>query len=84
MADKTCHNCGLPSYAVSTDGVTTQVRIVAESQYKRDRRISVWCCSETCALQARAQAEMGSATHKWRLNLAEFSQLEQKQSNRQK
>jgi len=68
--------CGLPSWAVSRGGVFTKLHIKAANRFGRDRRITVWCCTESCALQSRAVAQMGPASHKWPMTLAEFASWE--------
>ncbi len=82
MREGSCHNCGLPSWAISSPGETVQLRVKAESHFRRDRHISAWCCSPGCAVQARAIAEMGSATHKWPISLDQFAALEKARSDR--
>jgi hypothetical protein len=71
--NKVCHNCGLPSYAISGLGVEIRLRLKAENRYHhRDRHSKVWCCRESCAWQALAMAAMGPATHKWPVSLLDF------------
>jgi hypothetical protein len=71
--NKPCHNCGLPSWAMSGACVEIRLRLKAEGSYHhRDRHMKVWCCGEDCAWQALAIAAMGSATHKWPVTFREF------------
>jgi hypothetical protein len=69
-----CHNCGLPADCVSGSGlrvvlcVTPKVR----EKFKRDRRQTVWCHSEECAVQALAVARYGPDSHTWPITLAQF------------
>ena len=69
---KTCENCGLPSWAVSGDGVEVTIQQKPENRYQKTRRRMVWCHSEECAVQCLAVSKYGRATHKWPLSLAEF------------
>jgi len=77
-----CHNCGMPDWAISHTGVETKLHLRAHNRFARDSKRTVWCCSESCALQARAQAEMGTATHKWPMTLAEYAAHERATSQR--
>lgn len=79
---KSCHNCGMPNWAISGDGVETRLRQKPHNRFSRDTKPRVWCCSESCALQARAQAEMGSATHRWPMTLSEYAAQERTQRQR--
>jgi hypothetical protein len=69
---KTCENCGLPSWAVSGDGVEVTIQQRPENRYQKTRRRVVWCHNEECAVQCLAGSRHGRATHKWPLSLAEF------------
>jgi hypothetical protein len=69
---KTCENCGLPSWAVSGDGVQVTIQQKPENRYQKTRRRTVWCHSEECAVECLAFSKYGRATHKWPLSLAEF------------
>ena len=80
--ERNCHTCGMPSGAISSEGVRQTLRIKPKGWQKRNRSLTVWCCSESCAIQDRAVAAMGPATHKWHLSLTEFAALEQVGSNR--
>src|SRR5215467_11048091 len=75
VRQSTCHVCGLPSWACAVVGFITNVKSKAENKFRRDRTATVWCCSQSCAVQAHALSEMGTATHKWPITLAEFSAL---------
>jgi hypothetical protein len=71
--NKVCHNCGLPSHAISGAGVEIRLRLKADKPYRhRDRHTRIWCCRESCAWQALAIAAMGPATHKWQISLQDF------------
>jgi len=73
---KLCHNCGLPNWAISRQGITLRLRLKAEGSFRgRDRRLTVWCCGEDCAWQALAIAAMGPETHKWPIRFREFISL---------
>lgn len=69
---RTCHVCGVPSWTCSGEGWVTKIKSKAENRFRRDRTLTVWCCSRACAVQANAMAEMGPATHKWSTTLAEY------------
>jgi len=68
-----CHSCGLRSSACTGAGFATKIRSRAENKFRRDRKITVWCCSRGCAIQANAIADMGPASHKWPVTLAQYS-----------
>jgi hypothetical protein len=70
---RTCHVCGVPLWACFGPGFITKVKAKAENRFRRDRQVSVWCCSKRCAMQANALAELGPASHKWPISLAEFA-----------
>jgi len=72
---QTCDACGLTSWALVGPGVSLKLRIRGENRFHPDRRHTVWCCSSRCAIQSLAVAEMGSATHKWPITLAQFAAL---------
>jgi hypothetical protein len=72
--DKSYHMCGLPSWSV-TGGITTRLRVKASYGQKSDRWHTVWCCSNDCAIQSHAVAEMGPATRHWPVTLAEYAAL---------
>ena len=69
---KTCENCGLPSWAVSGDGVEVTIQQRPENRYQKTRRRVVWCHSEECAVQCLAISKYGPASHRWHVTLAEF------------
>jgi hypothetical protein len=43
-----------------------------ENNFSRERKITVWVCSDECAIQAMGIAKWGSATHKWPISLAQY------------
>jgi len=53
-------------------GLLTKLRFKAGFGEKRDRKLTVWCCSAECAIQAHAQAQLGSATCRWPVTLADY------------
>jgi len=69
MSDS-CHNCGLPADCIP--GVKVVLHVRPQGKYQRDRKQTVWCHSEECAIQALAIARYGPASHKWPITLAEF------------
>ena len=69
---ESCQMCGMASWA-KPEGVRIALRVKAGKFGHRDRQRTVWCCSESCAVQAYAVAEMGPVTHRWPISLAEFS-----------
>src|SRR5262252_1719910 len=73
VRQSTCHVCGLPSWACAVVGFITKVKSKAENKFRRDRTATVWCCSQSCAVQAHAMSEMGAATDKWPMTLAEYT-----------
>jgi hypothetical protein len=73
LPTRTCHICGMASWACSAEGFTTKITSKAANKFRRDRQVSVWCCSRSCAIQANALSEMGPATHKWPMTLAEYT-----------
>lgn len=68
---QTCHNCGLPSDCAS-NGRQVTLRLKPENGSQRERKHTVWCHSDECAIQALAIAQYGPATHKWPITLAQF------------
>lgn len=68
----TCENCGLPEYAVNGEGRRLQVTRRAENNFRRDRKVTVWCCSDDCATQTLAVAKYGNRTSTWPITLAQF------------
>lgn len=67
-----CDNCGLPSWAVSGEGVSITVEQKPENRYQRARKRTVWCHSEECPVQCLAVSKYGRASHKWPITLAQF------------
>lgn len=67
-----CYNCGLPANCCATEGVKVVLRLRPENRFKRERKQTVWCHSEECAIQSLAVARYGPATHKWPITLAQF------------
>jgi hypothetical protein len=67
-----CHNCGLPADCITGGGVKVTLDVRAQGKYQRDRKQTVWCHSEECAIQALAIALYGPEMHKWPITLAEF------------
>lgn len=48
---RACENCGLPSWAVTGDGIVIEIEDKAENKFQRTRKRSAWCHSEECAIQ---------------------------------
>jgi len=70
-----CHNCSIPQGACGNVGQTLQVG--AEKQYgdKRSRKVTVWTCSENCAVQASGISKYGPATFRWPVTLDQHRAL---------
>jgi hypothetical protein len=83
---ESCYNCGLPADCVSGDGlkVVLHVRPQPGEKFKRERKQTVWCCRDECAIQSLAIARYGPATHKWPITLAEFRAENPLRTNREK
>jgi hypothetical protein len=67
-----CYNCGLPANCCATEGVKVVLRLRPENRFKGERKQTVWCHNEECAIQSLAVARYGPATHKWPITLAQF------------
>jgi hypothetical protein len=67
-----CENCGLPPGATHDPGRTFEITKRALNAFHRDRKATVWACSDECAIQALGVAKYGSATHRWPITLAQF------------
>lgn len=67
----TCHNCGCPDGALLCDGRKLEVTVRAENAYRRDRKQTVWVCSDECGVQALFVAKYG-ATHRAPMTLQKF------------
>ena len=71
-----CESCGLPDWAV-TVGINICLYLSATKSIKSKsaKRKTVWVCSPTCALCARAVAVMGQSSRLWPMTLAEFARM---------
>ena len=71
----TCENCAIPEGACGNIGTTIQVG--AEKRYgdKRARKVTVWCCSEECAVQASGISQYGPKTSSWPVTLDQYRTL---------
>lgn len=67
-----CHNCGLPKGALKNDGREVQVEVRASNGFQRNRKISVWVCTDECGIQALGVSKWGPVTHRWPVTLAQF------------
>jgi hypothetical protein len=67
----TCYNCGLPEGTNGDKGRSIQITLKPENGYQRSRKLSVWCCSDECSVQALGLAKWGPS-HKWPVSLAKF------------
>lgn len=72
MSERVCHNCSLPSGAITTPGRLVRLTLKPENGFPRERRVTVWCHSDECALQAMAIARYGPASHRWPITMAQF------------
>jgi hypothetical protein len=70
-----CHNCGMGEGAVAGKGRNIQITLKPENNFQRQRKVSVWVCSDNCAYQALAISKYGPATSKWPVTLAQFRSL---------
>lgn len=73
---KTCETCGLPSWAVTGEGVVVQIEEKAANNFQRSHRRTVWCCSESCTVQALAISKYGPNSSTWPITLAQFKAME--------
>lgn len=79
---KKCENCGLPEGALINPGVDIEIKHHAENRFKRESNITVWCCTEECAVQTKARAKYGESSHKWPISLAKFAGIEKSAATR--
>lgn len=66
----TCHNCGLPKG--EKPGRDVQLTLRSDGHFRRERRVTVWCHDDECAIEAMAIARYGLDTSKWPITLAQF------------
>ena len=64
-----CHNCGMPEGTLTNKGQHVQITLRAENNFCRDRKSTVWVCTEECAVQAWAISGYGTASSKWSVSL---------------
>ena len=64
-----CHNCGVHEGSLLTEGQTVEVVLQAENKFHRDKKSTVWTCSEECKLQALAISKYGHKTSSWPVTL---------------
>ena len=67
-----CWSCGLPPGTDGNKGRSVQIVIPAENGFQRNRKSTVWVCSNECAVQALAISKYGPASHRWPISLAQF------------
>jgi hypothetical protein len=67
-----CVNCALPSNCLSTPGRKIAIQSRPENGFQKERKRTVWVCTDECAHQALAIAKYGPSTHKWPIRLAQF------------
>lgn len=68
-----CHNCGLPQGALEgSKGREIQIELKAENAYRRNRKVSVWVCTDECGVQGLAVSKWGKAASHWPVTLAQF------------
>jgi len=67
-----CQNCAMPENVSTHPGVKVVLNVRPQGKYERERKQTVWCCSDECAIQALAVAHYGPSTHKWPITLAQF------------
>lgn len=77
-----CENCDIPKGASLNPGVDQTLAFKSENNFKRERKLTIWNCNETCALQSRARAKYGESSHKWPVTLAQFAADEKFDGNR--
>jgi hypothetical protein len=69
---RTCENCGLPSWEVTSDGIVIEIEDNAENKFQRTRKRSVWCHSDECAIQTLMLSKYGKDTSRFPITLAQF------------
>lgn len=69
-----CRNCGLPEGTNPSPGRNVSITLAPEYGAKRQRKVSVWCCSDECAWQALGTAKYGPS-HRWPISLAKFRSI---------
>ncbi len=69
---ESCQNCAAPEGSLSHPGVRIALNLRPQGKYERERKQTVWCCNDECAVEALAIARYGPATHKWPITLAQF------------
>jgi hypothetical protein len=74
-----CENCGLPEGALLSKGFTAQIVRPAENNFQRERKATVWVCSEECGVQALAISKYGSKSSTWPVPLAKLRSLLKRQ-----
>jgi hypothetical protein len=68
----TCETCGLPEGALTTEGRSLTITRRAENGFKRDTKVTVWCCSEDCAIMAEGVSRYGPSASKWPITLPQL------------
>lgn len=67
-----CHVCGIPKGALKNEGREVQIELKAANGFQRNRKVSVWTCTDECAIQALAVSKWGPNSSKWPVSLAQF------------
>jgi len=67
-----CYNCAMPPGTLASQGRDVKIVVRAENNFKRDHKVTVWCCSDECAIQTAYQARYGRATHRAPISLNQF------------
>lgn len=64
-----CEMCGIPAGTMKDPGYTAEIIRRAENNYKSSKKTTVWCCSESCGVQALAISQYGGITSRWPITL---------------
>src|SRR5215831_5874371 len=67
-----CHNCSLPCDCLSSPGRKITIQTKPENGFQRERKRTVWVCTDECAYQALAISKYGPAASRWPIRLAQF------------
>lgn len=70
-----CENCGIPEGTLKDAGYTAEIVRKGENAYRGTKKATVWCCSETCGIQALALSQYGNMTSKWPITLAQCTSI---------
>jgi len=79
-----CENCDIPKGTYENPGVEVEITRRAVNAFKRESHVTVWCCTEKCAVQTRARAKYGEVSRNWPVSLAKFAAMEKASDTRKK